>query len=365
MMLDSPKSAERLRVLALPRYGRRGASSRLRLWQYSPWLQSAGLDVTARPLFLDSYIEELQAGRRDPVRMASAYVHQIARLLRREHFDLLWIEKEALPWLPGWIEQAVLPRDVPLVLDYDDAVYHMYETHRQSLVRAVLSSKHPAAMRRAALVIAGNATLAERAGQEGAKRVAIVPTVIDLDRYPAPVRRRPDNAPLLICWVGQRSTAAFLDPYRALFNSIAEAGHARFVAIGIDAAVLGLPMSSVPWTEDGEADAISSCDIGIMPLTDGPFERGKCGYKLIQYMACGLPVVASPVGANLEIVDHGVNGFLARTPEEWHIALSALASDAGLRARMGAAGRKRVEQTYSIQSTGPVLASLLRSAAAS
>jgi glycosyltransferase involved in cell wall biosynthesis len=225
----------------------------------------------------------------------------------------------------------------------------------------MLRDKHPAGMRSAALVVAGNAILAERAEAAGAVQVAVVPTVIDLDRYPPPSERPPNAGVPRVCWVGQRSTADFLKPHRELFATMGQAGQASFLAIGIDAGLLGLPMESQSWTEAGEVAAISACDIGIMPLTDGPFERGKCGYKLIQYMACGLPVVASPVGANCEIVEHGVNGFLADTPEQWREALSALASDPQLRARMGAAGRKRVEERYSLQVTGPELARLLSS----
>ncbi len=122
-------------------------------------------------------------------------------------------------------------------------------------------------------------------------------------------------------------------------------------------------MDSVAWTEQTEVASIASCDIGIMPLLDGPFARGKCGYKLIQYMACGLPVVASPVGVNSEIVEHGVNGFLAETPEQWANALQILLADANLRHRMGQAGRQKVEQQYCIQKTGPKLAALLLAAA--
>jgi hypothetical protein len=119
----------------------------------------------------------------------------------------------------------------------------------------------------------------------------------------------------------------------------------------------------VPWSEAEEVAAISACDIGIMPLADGVFERGKCGYKLIQYMACGLPVVASAVGANREIVRHGIDGFLAETEEEWRDALRTLAADPALRARMGAAGRRRVEEAYSLQVAGPRMADILRAAA--
>ena len=97
-----------------------------------------------------------------------------------------------------------------------------------------------------------------------------------------------------------------------------------------------------------------------MPLEDAPFERGKCGYKLIQYMACGLPVVASPVGVNCQIVEHGVNGFLAESPAQWEQAMKTLLANPALRQRMGQAGRKKVEQQYCIQVTGPKMAALLK-----
>ena len=114
-------------------------------------------------------------------------------------------------------------------------------------------------------------------------------------------------------------------------------------------------MQSVPWTEATEVASISQFDVGIMPLVDESFERGKCGYKLIQYMACGLPVVASPVGVNRQIVEHGVNGFLAETQEDWALALKTLIADAGLRERMGRAGRDKVEQKFCLQVTEPKL----------
>jgi hypothetical protein len=119
----------------------------------------------------------------------------------------------------------------------------------------------------------------------------------------------------------------------------------------------------LPWAEDTEVTLIQSMDIGVMPLPDTPWTRGKCGYKLIQYMACGLPVVASPVGVNRDIVEHGVNGFLAESDDEWRAAVDALLNDADLRRRMGAAGRKKVEEQYSLQVWGPRVAQMLRSVA--
>lgn len=333
----------------------------MRSYQYIPWLQADGIDITVGPLFSDAYVRGLQKNTKSLSEALRAYVGRIRTLLGSRQFDLLWIEKEALPWLPAWVEKALLAGSVPYVLDYDDAVFHYYDQHRSPLVKHFLGGKHPALMQGAALVVAGNEYLADFARRAGARRVEVVPTVIDLERYPPPTPSSLKEVELpCVGWIGQRATAAFLTPYASLFARFSDEGRTRFAAIGIDAQKLGLPMASIPWTEQTEVASIASLDIGIMPLLDGAFERGKCGYKLIQYMACGLPVVASPVGVNRQIVEHGVNGFLAETPEQWEHALQTLLSDAGLRQRMGQAGRKKVEAQYCIQVTGPKLAAMLK-----
>jgi glycosyltransferase involved in cell wall biosynthesis len=117
----------------------------------------------------------------------------------------------------------------------------------------------------------------------------------------------------------------------------------------------------LPWSEETEVALLQTCDVGIMPLPDEPWTRGKCGFKMIQYMACGLPVVASPVGVNKEIVEHGVNGFLAVTNDEWLTALSTLRDNPELRRKMGAAGRRKVEEKYCLQVTAPQYVKLLQS----
>ena len=332
----------------------------MRFYQYLPWLEAAGIQITSAPLFSDAYVQGLQRNTKSPLEALRAYVDRVQALLSSRKFDLLWIEKETLPWLPLWFEKILLPRAVPYVLDYDDAVFHYYDEHRNPVVKAVLSGKHPALMQGAALVVVGNEYLAGFAREAGAPRVALVPTVIDLAGYPASRPKQvEDYVPPCVGWIGQRATASFLAPYASLFERLSSDGLARFTVIGIDAQSLGLPMSSIPWTEDTEVASIASFDIGIMPLVDEPFERGKCGYKLIQYMACGLPVVASPVGVNRQIVEHGVNGFLAETPEQWEEALQTLLADAGLRQRMGQAGKQKVERQYCIQVTGSALSRLL------
>ena len=354
-----------MKVLALTRYQQLGASSRMRFYQYLPALAEAGIQVQVVPLFSDDYVRGIQQGRRNPVDVVTAYVKRICALRVNGQHDLLWIEKEIFPWLPALTEGFVLSRQPLYVLDYDDAVFHYYDQHRSAVVRSTLGGKHRELMRGAALVVAGNDYLASYARDAGAARVEIVPTAVDLQRHPLVDVRSPPVLADIPCvgWIGQRATADFLRPLAPLFEQLRNQGKGRFTAIGIDAQQLGLPMASVPWSEDTEVASLQALDVGIMPLRDEPFERGKCGYKLIQYMACGLPVVASPVGVNCQIVEHGVNGFLAETPREWEAALKSLLADPLLRQRMGAAGREKVERSYSIQATAPRLVDLLKAAA--
>jgi glycosyltransferase involved in cell wall biosynthesis len=187
--------------------------------------------------------------------------------------------------------------------------------------------------------------------------------VVDIHRYPDMSRRTPRDGPLEVVWIGQRSTGRYLQPLVATMRQLEQAGLCRFTAIGIDAAQFGLPMLSLPWDEQREAAMLSEFDVGLMPLPDTPFERGKCGYKLVQYMACGIPVIASPVGVNVNLVTEGVNGFLANTAADWESAMRKLAGDSALRMSMGEAGRKRVACSYSLDLMSSRLIGLLDGAA--
>ena len=184
--------------------------------------------------------------------------------------------------------------------------------------------------------------------------------MIDLERYPRPVARE-DSAKPLIGWIGSPASQRYFDAIAAPVSRLLSTGTVRCRLIGATkSAAFDDRVELVSWSEASEVHEISRLDIGVMPLPDDSWARGKCAYKLIQYMACGLPVVASPVGMNRDVVKHGVNGFLATTATEWEEALSLLASDAELRHRMGQAGRRLVEQQYCLQVTGPRVASLFR-----
>jgi glycosyltransferase involved in cell wall biosynthesis len=352
-----------LRVLLLGRYGRKGASTRLRFLQFLPYLQAAGIDVTSVPLLDDEYLRVLYSGGgRSSGRLMRAYAARLAWLTRAGKFDLLWIEKELFPRLPATLERLLARLGRAYVVDYDDAVFHDYDLHPNRYFRRALSRKIDQVMRHASLVVAGNEYLAERSRHAGARDTRILPTVVDLERFPAgPAPRRADFS---VGWIGTPMTSGYLEQVRAPLAALLACGSSRIVAVGAGAdPVPGVPVEVRPWTEGGEVEAIRQFDAGIMPLPDEPWERGKCGYKLIQYMACGLPVVASAVGANVEIVQQGVNGFLARNDREWTAALQALREDPDLRQRMGRAGRRLVEERYCLQVAAPRLLGMLRHAA--
>jgi glycosyltransferase involved in cell wall biosynthesis len=351
-----------MKILLLARYGRLGASSRLRSLQYLPALQRSGVDVTVHPLFSDQLLSKRYAkGAHDLASVTKAYVERISVLLRRQSFGLVWIEKEALPWLPAAVEKFLLS-GVPYVLDYDDAVFHNYDMHRHWLVRRAFGRKLDTLMRDARLVISGNDYLARRARDAGSPWVEVLPTVVDLSRYEAGRHPAHSNVVPRIVWIGSPSTVKYIAELTGPLKKLARVCDFELLVIGGCLDMPGVRVTCIPWTEQTEVTELGACDVGVMPLADSPWERGKCGYKLIQYMACGLPVVASAVGANVDIVAHGINGFLVNDSDEWVSALHRLLTSPRQRMEMGQAGRKRVEEHYCLQRTGPRLVELLRAA---
>lgn len=330
--------------------------------QYASHLEETGWRVVQASFFGDEYLSRLYNNRQRFSETAISYFTRVRDLVRWHGCGVIWLEKEALPWLPWPLERAFLPTRLPIVTDYDDAVFHRYDLHNSAIVRHLLGRKIDRLMKNSAMVFAGNQYLADRARAAEAPEVKIVPTVLDVARYA--VAEFKDDEMATIGWIGTPSTwSEYVKPMLPLLQRSAATNASRITAVGAGPAASGNELVEVlPWSEDREAAMISKMGVGIMPLTDTPWARGKCGYKLIQYMACGIPVIASPVGVNSEIVEHGVNGFLAATDVEWQSALQALLSNPGLRRRMGSAGRKRVENSYSLQTWAPRIGELLHRA---
>jgi glycosyltransferase involved in cell wall biosynthesis len=357
---------KRLKVTLFSRYSRLGPSTRLRSLQYLADLGRRGVDVQVHALFPDAYLEALY-GDNPRVAKFTAWRHygrRVAGLLRGAAHDLAWIEGELFPYLPYGLE-TILSRNVrPYVVDYDDALFHRYGLSSSAAVRWMLGDKIDAVMRDAACVIAGNHYLAERARRAGATKVQVVPTVVDAARYKPVVHEEREQ--LVIGWIGSPATQHYLSTLRDVFREVCARHGARLMVVGARADIAGqlpdVPLECVPWSEHEESALLSRMDVGVMPLQDGPWERGKCGYKLVQYMACGLPVVASPVGVNADLVRQGENGFLPNNANDWTDALSLLLEDIAVRRRLGAAGRMRVETELCVGVQAPRLAGILREA---
>lgn len=359
------------KILLLTRYDRLGPSSRVRFLQFLPALTEKGFEFDVRPFFGNDYIRALYGDRRtSTASIVASYWRRLSALFNRQRYDLVWLEKEALPWVPGWLETALLG-GVPYVVDLDDAWFHRYDLQRSAFLRTLLKGKIDRVMRRASIVVVGNDYLAERARQAGAQDIVLIPSAIDLARYPlAPALAeavRSADRPVVVGWIGTPVTAPYLASVEPAVRVVAAALPMILRVVGAQAPAVfdGLAVESVSWSEETEVQQILDMDIGIMPLADTHWEQGKCAYKLLQIMAAGRPVIASPVGANRNVVKHGVNGFLACSTEEWVLALQTLISDPGLRYRLGVAARQAIEQNYSTQKVLLDLASVLEKAMAS
>ncbi len=349
-----------MRVLAFTRYDRDAASTRYRLLQFLPALAGAGIEVEWHPLLGDGHMKRLVDGRGGAGSgVAAAYARRLASLASARKPDLLWVYGELFPYLPAGLEQAAMPRRVPVIYDWDDAFHLAYEAHGRAAVRRLLSGKFDRLLKGAAAVTCGNDLLREHAARF-CDRTIVVPTVVDTDQWrpSSPLAEQP-----IIGWIGSPTTWVNMRPLLPLLERLHRDTGVRIRAIGAGAAAEpdrfdGLDL--IDWSEDSEIGMVRSMSIGIMPLLDRPFERGKSGFKLIQYMACGLPVMASPVGVNSSIVEEGSNGFLATSEAEWEAGLRRLIADPALRRELGAKGRQRAVAGYSLASQAPRLIDLFR-----
>jgi glycosyltransferase involved in cell wall biosynthesis len=350
-----------MKVLFLTRYDQQGASSRMRCLQFLPLFKCSNIEAVVSPLLSDRILKKRYLdGVYHWSDLFFVYWRRIEVLLGKYQFDIVWIEKEALPWLPVWIELLLL-RGKPFIVDLDDAVFHNYDQHRFMWVRWIYGRRIDALMARANLVVVGNQYLADRATNiAGVKWVEILSTVIDLRRYEAKQTYIFYQKPRIV-WIGSPSTVKYL---MALSPMLASLGQRQsFILRVIGGGIITMPgveIESAAWTIETEVSSLLDCDVGIMPLTDGFWERGKCAYKLIQYMACGLPTVASFVGKNIEVVVEGETGFLVETSVSWLEKLELLLNDTMLRERLGKAGRTRVVNKFSIQHLGPSFVKLIQ-----
>ena len=334
-----------LKILMLTRYPAMGSSSRYRLIQYAPLFRKEGHTVEIQELLDERYLTQLYEKRRRNWRsVISGYAKRVASFSRLSKFDVVICEQEMLPFFPSLVEKFAMSRHPRFVLDYDDGAYVKYERW------PILRTRIPRLMAAAHTVVVGNSHLATYA-RRYSNRVHIVPTVVDMSRYVVEVDEA-DSEIIRLVWIGMPINAEYL---RLVLPAIMRLQQEypkvrlRLIGAGDRIPVGGLDVELFDWSEETEVKLLVESDIGIMPLPDTEFSRGKCGLKLIQYMALGLPVVASPVGENNEIVGENECGFLASSEDEWFVKLEALICSAELRKRLGDAGRQKAKAFYSLE----------------
>jgi glycosyltransferase involved in cell wall biosynthesis len=351
-----------LRVLILPRHAAQAASCRHRFLQYLPYLREHGFECQVSPFFDERYTAAvLRGGEKQWWRFGQAMFRRLSALLQSGDHDLVVVHSEFVPFLPHAFEHWLGRLSVPFVVDFDDAFFHSYDQHTSLVVRSLLGAKLGRLMAEAALNCAGSDYLADYA-RRFSSRVSVVPTVVDVARYPATSPPEPDG-PFSIGWIGSPATTPHLQTVMGELTAFARGRHVEIVAIGARRFDAGdAPVRWVEWSEETEVAELARTHVGIMPLPATMWAEGKCGFKLIQAMACWRPVIASPVGANCRIVEHGVSGLHARSGE-WGAALAQLYESPARRAQLGAAGRRTVERAYSLEVWAPRLAALWARAA--
>lgn len=270
-------------------------------------------------------------------------------LRKAKHYDIIFLYREAVMFGSTFFEKHLAKKCPRMVLDFDDAIWlpDVSEGNRN-----LAWLKNPEKTRRiieqCSLVITGNEYLAGYARQFSSN-VTVVPTTLDTDTFK---RNQPKVNSSVVCigWTGSITTLRHLEEavpvWRRLYDRYGDNICFRVIADRMwehD----GLPVRFVRWKKESEIEDLSTVDIGIMPLPDDAWARGKCGFKGLQYMALGIPAVMSPVGVNTGIIRDGENGYLASSPEEWFEKLCRLIDDPALREQLGRAGRKTVEDRYS------------------
>lgn len=344
------------KMIILPRYDESGASSRVRFYQYRPLLESAGWRVDIAPLMDAAIVDRIgqRKGLADYARLGAAYTKRISDALSAGSYSVAWIEKELMPFVPGPLERLLT--SARTVVDFDDAIFHNYDLSRSRLVRRILSKKFDRTLPGTSAVTAGSRYLSDFAKRAGAETVIDIPSTVDLDRYPpSPM---PGEDTLRVGWIGSRTTTKHLAEILPAIAQASRRAPLKLVTIGalpLDHG--GLQIEQHAWSGETEVAVMQSCHVGIMPLPDNPFERGKCAFKLIQFMAAGRPVIASPIGANIDVVSPDV-GRLAHSDRDWVEALLSAQAERSQWAQMGLAARAKVETHYALDVVGSRLVAL-------
>ncbi len=356
---------ENLHVLAVvPSVYNTSPGQRYRIEQWEPLLNQKGLQITYAPFESQQLHEFLYSGG-NTIRkiglVSRAFAARVSLMASLKEYDAIYVFREAALLGPAIFERLIYRSGVPMIFDFDDAVFVSYRSPSNGYLSYLkFAGKTKSICRMASHVMAGNPYLASYARQVN-DRVTVIPTTIDTDKYTVQRSRLVSDCPV-IGWTGSYSTVQHLDKLRPALQELAKLERFRLRVIGTSSYKIdGLEVDAMPWRAESELDDLRPIDIGIMPLPDDPWSKGKCALKALQFMALGIPTVCSPVGVNTEVIKDGENGYLAATPEEWIRKLRQLLQSINLRERLGLAGRKDVEEKYSARVQAPCVYEIFKS----
>ncbi len=358
-----------MRVLAVvPSIYDTSPGQRFRIEQWEPILRESGVEITYAPFETEELRSILYRGGKIFAKIGgviSSMNRRSGELNSLNEFDLIYLFREAALLGPPWFERKIARTGQPIVFDFDDAVFFSYKSPSNGYLSYLkFPGKTAEICRLSAHVLAGNEFLAEYARANN-KNVTIIPTTIDTEKYQF-IERENDPNNLTIGWSGSFSTIQHLDTIRDVLQELAKTEKFRLRVIGTPQyKIPGIDVEALLWRSETEIYDLRHIDIGLMPLPDDNWSKGKCGLKALQYMALGVPSICSPVGVNSTIIKDGENGFLAGNKAEWIEKIKVLIHEPELRRKLGPAGRETVEREYSAKVVAPKVLEVFRSAARS
>ena len=338
-------------------------SQRFRIEQWLPYLYAQGISVDLVP-FADEQLMELlhKPGHRaaKAIANASRFLRRFEDVAKTRRYDAVLIHRAACIAGPAVLERLVALLGRPLIYDFDDAIFKLHTTEANRRFGWLkFPGKTATICRISNHVVVGNAWLADYARQFN-RQVTVIPTSIDTDHY-RPVRENGSNGRVVVGWTGSSTSQTHLEMFAPLLRDLMSRRDVELRVISNREPVLpGIDYVWRPWSAESEVSELLRFDIGIMPMPDDEWARGKCALKALQYMAMGIPTICSAVGANCEGIQHGENGLLASNSAEWLEALELLIDDATVRERLGCMGRRTVVEKYSMQRCAELFALVVR-----
>lgn len=348
------------------------AASRTRVYHYLPFLEDAGISykviaMVTGFMYKGAFIPSQNTLRKLVYIIFSLlfnYIKSFYILLLAPYYDVIFIQRVMMPKIIG---RALKRINSNIVFDFDDAIFAIESDERNLINRLRVSRNRqclPFMLSISKIAILEN-EYNRRFAQQYIKDIRIITGPIDTERYQPKNKNvsggRSEN--ITIGWIGSASTTMYLDSLKSVFKALFKKYKCTLKLIG--AANFDIPdinIVHIKWDLNTEVRQLCSFDIGIMPLPDDEWTRGKGGYKLLQYLAMGIPAVSTPVGINNEIIQDGVNGFLVNSEKEWIEKLSVLIENDDIRERFGSSGRRLVEERYSVKASAPRLLEVLYNA---